>query len=352
MQISVELLVQQLRHIPGIEVSVKYTDSMSFSAWAEFWLDTYKKGIVKDNSYDGTSRNPVEVHLIPYFGIRPLASITPADVQLYFKTLRGMLSLETQRKIRNALRAIYDTAVECGKCQHNPVTKSLRLVSDIPAATKSTWSAEEYAIAFKFALHHPQGLAIITLMETALSRSELLGLCWKDLSIKSQTLILQNGLVCQKNTTTGHYELVHDGLKNDYRKRTIPISPLLCGLLTLKPRTILVGGNQKKGGSPHKVQPKFIFHAPDGGPYDPRNWYRRVLIKFMNDLHEAHPEVHTLTTHELRHTRATLLKDGGIDLFSIARLLGHCDLNMLAKRYAHDNVETLRNTLGLNNNQV
>jgi integrase len=72
----------------------------------------------------------------------------------------------------------------------------------------------------------------------------------------------------------------------------------------------------------------------------------------MRDLHEDHPEVPILTTHELRHTRTTLLKDAGTDLFSIARLLGHVDVNMLIKRYAHDNVETLRKTLGVQNNQA
>lgn len=67
----------------------------------------------------------------------------------------------------------------------------------------------------------------------------------------------------------------------------------------------------------------------------------------MRDLHAEHPEVPILTTHELRHSRATLLKNTGCDLFSIARLLGHCDLNMLAQRYAHDDLEALRRGLGL-----
>lgn len=339
MQIPVEVLVRQLQHIPGIRVTVEHVDVVLFEDWARQWLEKYKKGIVKDNTYRSTYLEPVELHLIPYFGGRELNSITSDEVQDYFKSLADNLSYETIKKIRNVLRQIYEAAIEKHISFESPVLSSLRLVSAIPPMEKNTWSASEYTTAFQYALHHVHGLEIIALMETAMSRSELLGLCWSDLDVDAKLLILHNGLVCQRSTTNGKYELVHAGLKNKYRQRSIPLSPLLCGLLALKPRSITVGGKKRN--------PAFIFHAPDGGPYDPRNWYRRVFQNFMRDLHDDHPEVPILTTHELRHTRATLLKDEGTDLFSIARLLGHVDLNMLARRYAHDNVEALRKALGI-----
>lgn len=95
------------------------------------------------------------------------------------------------------------------------------------------------------------------------------------------------------------------------------------------------------------LKTKYIFHAPSGGPYDPDNWYRRVLKTFMFDLHQEYPWIQQLTTHELRHTRTTILKNDGVDLFSIARLLGHVDLNMMAKRYAHDDLDALRKAIGV-----
>lgn len=338
-QVPVEVLVRQLQHIPGLRVSIEYVDEVMFETWARHWLETYKKGIVKDNTYRSTYLEPVELHLIPCFVGRALRAITADDVQVFFKSLSDTLALETQKKIRNALRLIYETAIEQHLCFDSPVKRSLRLVSHRPPIDKRTWSADEYATAYQYALHHKSGLAVITLMETAISRSELLGLCWGDLNANAQLLTLHNGLVCQRSTETGQYCLVHNGLKNKYRKRQIPLSPLLCGLLALKPRTITVAGMP--------THTKYIFHAPDGGAHDPRNWYRRVLKRFMRDAHED-TGVPMLTTHELRHTRATLLKDDCVDLFAISRLLGHSDLNMLAKRYAHDNVETLRKALHIN----
>ena len=79
----------------------------------------------------------------------------------------------------------------------------------------------------------------------------------------------------------------------------------------------------------------------------PTNWYKRNYKSFMAAVIAEHPEVPFLTPHELRHTRATLWKDEGVDLFSIAKLMEHADLDMLAKRYAHNNVDTLRKALKL-----
>lgn len=59
------------------------------------------------------------------------------------------------------------------------------------------------------------------------------------------------------------------------------------------------------------------------------------------------PTVPILTPHELRHTRATLWRDQGVDLFTISRMMGHVDLRMEKTRYVHDNVEQFRNALKL-----
>lgn len=316
-----------------------FSSNTSFEEWALHWLKVHKMGLVKDITYDLSYRNPVERYLIPHFGKRPLVAITPGDIQTFFKGLTDKLALESQKKILNALRQIFEVAIDYGICRTTPIIRRLKLTSNIKPVEKQSWSFEEYKTAFKFALNHPHGLEIITLMETAISRSELLGLEWSSLIRATRTLRLTDGLVSQRSTFTGQYELAHDGLKNQYRYRELPLSPLLFGLLSLKPRTIIVRGRT--------VAPKYIFHAPQGGPFDPNNRYKRVLLPFMVDLHEVHPDVKLLTTHELRHTRATLLNNKGVSLLSIARLLGHADLNMLAKRYAHNDLDALRQAIGI-----
>ena len=100
-----------------------------------------------------------------------------------------------------------------------------------------------------------------------------------------------------------------------------------------------------QGIPPTMIETEYIFHSSTGGMLSPTNWYKRNYKTFMASVIAQHPEIPFLTPHELRHTRATLWKDAGVDLFSIAKLMGHADLDMLAKRYAHNNVETLRKAL-------
>ena len=135
-----------------------------------------------------------------------------------------------------------------------------------------------------------------------------------------------------------------DGLKNKYRRRVIPlVDPDLIQRLEARPRIIEVSTG--RGTIPKKVKPEFVFYSPEGRPYQPKNWSRRVFNRFMEDLLAAHPELPRLTPHELRHTRATLWLAQGVPELMVAKLLGHCDLKMLAKIYDHTSRETLRNAL-------
>ena len=72
--------------------------------------------------------------------------------------------------------------------------------------------------------------------------------------------------------------------------------------------------------------------------------HRRYRV-FMSDLKAAYPDMPILNPHELRHTVATLWKDDGVDVYSISKLGGWADLDMIAKRYAHNNIDALKKAL-------
>ena len=304
-------------------------ENFNFETWALLWLETYKSGMVKDNSYWGTYHNPVVKHLIPHFGNRKLADIKPLDVQIYFKSLQNSYALETQRKIRAALNAIFVTAMENELCEKNPVTSTLKLKSNVPEPTKKAYNEEQYKIVWNFALKHPYGLSILLLMELGISRSELLGISWDNIDIEKQTITLTDGTVSQKNLKTGHWEVVTNGLKTKYRHRILPISKTIVDIIRDTPKS--------KSG--------YLISSPRGNVYRPELWYRRCYKRFMNDLLSQYPDIPYLTPHELRHTRASLWYDKGISLLDIAYLGGWCDLEMLRKRYYHVNVEDLRDRM-------
>lgn len=314
-----------------------------FRDWAPKCLELYKKPYVKGSTYNGTYLIPVQKHLIPYFGKQVVDEIKPIQIQEYVNQQAKKYAPETVKKDFTILSFILQHAVENGLCPINPALKSIR-IPRVERADKTAFTQEEYDKAYEFAKNHPNGLPIMLLLETGISRSELLGLRWEDIDTASQVLHIRQGLVAYQDLEEKAWVMEASGLKNAYRKRDVPIidSDLISRLKAI-PKKIWV----KKRGEAYEalIEPEFVFHSPEGLPYQPNNWSNRVFFPFMRDLHKEYPELPSLTPHELRHTRATLWLAQGISPLMVARLLGHCDVKMLARVYDHTTTDTLREAI-------
>lgn len=309
-----------------------------FSDWAIYALQTYKKPFVKGNTYIGTYLEPVNLHLIPFFGSMYMDDIRPLHIQKYINEASKKYAPETVKKDFHCLKLLFDTAVDNQVCTKNPITNSINLPKYETRYKKQAYSQEEYNTVYRFAKKHKHGLAIMTLLETGVSRSELLGLRFSDLDITNKCIHINQGLVAYHSDDVGKQVLESSGLKNKFRKRSIPITDNdLWERLSQAPRTVIIGTKT--------IILEHIFSSPEGKPYQPNNWSNRVYKSFMKDLSEAYPDIPILSPHELRHTRATLWIAQGIEPYMVARLLGHSDLNMLTKVYDHTSSNTLRNAL-------
>lgn len=312
--------------------------AVKFSAWALSCLEMYKKPYVKGNTYSGTYLEPTQRHLIPHFGKMNMGDIKPIHIQNYINEASKKYAPETIKKDFNVLRLVFDTAVDNQLCVKSPITRSIKLPKYETRAKKQAFTLEQYNIAYKFAKEWENGLSIMLMLETGISRSELLGLRWKDIDAEKQCIHINQGLVVYHSAEEDKLVMASDGLKNKFRQRTIPITDdILWKRLRQAPRTAKCGKTE--------ILTEQVFHSPEGKPYQPNNWANRVYLPFMRALHKAPPEIPMLSPHELRHTRATLWIAQGIDPYMVARLLGHSDLKMLTKIYDHTSPQTLRKAL-------
>lgn len=315
-----------------------------FKNFAVPCLERHKKPFVKGNTYAQTYLHPVEARLIPYFGDAVMGDILPVHVQEYVNRMAKAYKPETIKKDIAVLSFIMQNAVDNGLCKTNPVAKSVRLPK-VERAEKVAYTKEQYKTVYEFAKNYPDGLAIMLLLETGISRSELLGLRWEDFDSEKGIIHINQGLVSYKNVDEG-WVTEADGLKNEYRRRSIPIvEPELLKRLREKPKRITRSPNRYKPEITITVDTEYIFHSPEGKPYQPNNWNNRVFLPFIRELQKLHPEIPRLSVHELRHTRASLWIADGVDPYMAARLLGHTDLKMLMKIYDHTDVNTLRRAL-------
>lgn len=308
---------------------------MKFGEWSDYCLPLVKSRM-KANTYHNNYEIPLYLHLQPYFGEWELREIKTSMVQQFVDIKGERYAKETIKKMTGCMSLLMDFAIDEGLADRNPVTRRIYIQSAVPPQVKRVWTQEQYDKAWAFARYRLDAAHILTLMETGITRSELLGITQDDFDPAGKKLILRNGLV--EMPLDGKWVLEHNGLKNEHRAREIPISDELVSVILFQSQRVFLRGGKI-------VRPDYIFHSPTGLPFSTHNWSHRVYDPFMRALHEAHPDVPILSPHELRHTRATLWSFHKVDHMTIAHLLGHRDLRMQKQVYLHPSAEDLREKL-------
>lgn len=323
---------------------------VKFEDWAELWLEYALKDRVKDNTYYSYA-NIVNNHLIPYFKGENLNEISFLKVQKYFNILSKSCYHDFLIKNKCLLSQIFDIGILDGKCLHNPCDK-IKMPKGKQTKEKEVYSEEEAELIFQYAYTHRFGAEIQLMLETGICRYELLGLQWDDIDFENRILYIRRGVADVIDSTTGHFQVVVGSTKNEYRERAIPISERIYDILSNIDKTLIVGRNEHRHQEGVEVNKKYVFCNRYGEVCSPRNWSRRHYDVFMKDMQEFYSnngiEIPIYTPHQLRHTRASIWVNSGKNLYAIAKVLGHSSLDMLEKRYAHSNVEQLRELLEIN----
>lgn len=306
------------------------TKAVTFETWSRKVLSTLK-GTIKDSSYNLTYRNSIENHLIPYFGKHHISNIKQIDIQEYFNKKGKTLSFETLKKHKMSLNRIFESAVLNDICLKNPC-QNIKLTSEIKSEKKSTYTKEQCKLVLEYSKIHRFGLSVHLMLTYGISRSELLGLMWEDIDLDERVMHIRRGVTDIQNANTGKMEIFIGETKNDFRKRDIPLFSETVELLKSQynDSEYVICNSKKKVCSP-------------------RTWSRRHYDIFMRDMHKHYLEqgidVPELNPHELRHTRASIWVNDGENIFAVADVLGHADLKMLRKRYAHSDIESTRKLL-------
>jgi integrase len=110
------------------------------------------------------------------------------------------------------------------------------------------------------------------------------------------------------------------------KPRFIPLSP--------EGRSFFGDGIKGKTGN------ALVFTRADGS-----QWGRNHSVRPLAAACKSGKIAPGVSFHELRHTYASLLAQGGADLLTISKLLGHADTRITARHYAHLCDKTLANTV-------
>lgn len=292
---------------------------MTLNEWVPVWLDSYKKGTIKETSY-----HQLELleRLIPdTLKEMQLTEIRPMHLQKFFNEFAQDASKSYMDKMRVMFHSLFVEAMENGLIENNPARRlKIPHVTETP---RQAFTFDEVKLILGYAMTYYNAriaTAIMTLLLTGIRRGELLGLRWGDLTDDTLTInrsvFLEDGKPC----------VVENQAKTASSLRTVPLMPELSYRMHSLPR-----------------YGEYIFCTKKGTLLHPRN-FSRDYKAFFNHLREAEPSVRYLSPHSCRHTFATLSLGSGADIRVVQQMLGHSDIKSTS-RYTHPDMASMRDAV-------
>ena len=226
--------------------------------------------------------------LVRHFGKRLLGSLTPYDVERYRAARRTEVAGPSVNRELALLKSMYGKPARWGfSAVENPV----KGVPYYPERQRERILGEDEGRRLVAACGESARPVVVVALQTGMRLSEILGLRWEDVDFTRRCIRIERS-------------------KNN-RPRKVPMNSAV--------RELLLG--IRGGESP------FVFTKTGSAER-----LRCVRTAFGTACRRAGLE--GLRFHDLRHTFATNLVMGGVDLVTVKEILGHSDIAMTV-RYSH-----------------
>ena len=253
---------------------------------------------VKKSIAHGTKQNYIDaVKSLRTLSNRPVHTITYLDLQ---NDVSGWtVAPQTQRQYFSKLRILFRAAIKPYGLRADDPTVDIELPKVRSKTERRTVSAEQFSGLMRY---HRQDvtLAIALGYYAGLRRGEILGLRWTDVDWDNMAITIERQLDARDGTFHAPKS------KNGYR--TIPIPQALLHMLKHY----------------HDTMPLDIGRRVFPRPYATYLYMKKAIRK-------ADP---SLSPHCLRHTYATTLLGKGVDVRTVAALLGD-DVKTVINTYIH-----------------
>lgn len=307
----------------GIEIG----NTTTVAQMAQTWYDVYKK----PNLDEGARRNllyVVNTWVLPYIGTKQVSEVKPIDIRTIMAKQEGM-SESLQRKTLQAVRGIFDAAVENHLIAKSPAVKTIK-ANGVPAEEKKPLTAAQTQMLLKAVKDTRAYIAVAVMLGAGLRKEELCGLMWSDIDFSAGTLSVNRA-----QPFYGGKGCLSNDLKSEAARRTIAMPPWLID--ALKAEKAVSGSlyviHDKNGGiitesSFRRLWGLITARTTDdpsmiGKPVDSRH----PNVKYGIDFH-VHP-------HLLRHTCITKWIQAGLDVKTVQYLAGHATPELTLKIYSH-----------------
>lgn len=294
-------------------------DRLSVAAFLARWLRDAAEPTLKPSAFLQYER-VVRVHLVPAFGSKPLAKLSPLDLQrLYREKLAvGMAPASVLYIHRIVHRAL-------GQAERwRLVPRSVADMVDPPRVARSQVGAftVEQARAFIDAVEGDRLEALyLVALAAGLRRGEVLALRWEDINLDAGSLAVRRSL----SKVKGGWAVAEP--KTASSRRVVKLPAFAVEAL----RVHRTRQREERVGAMIWADPGLVFTTEVGTTLDGRN----VLRTFKTHVARAGMDPGAFTFHSLRHSAATLMLALGVPAKVVAEALGHSRVGITLDVYSH-----------------
>ncbi len=303
-------------------------------AYLDEWLDGLRLGASTVASY----RKNVRLHVKPYIGTVPLASLTTARIDAMYRELETTgrkdhregdgLGPRTTRYVHTILSSALAAAVESSRLARNPAAKAHPpTAKQAKSPEMRPWTADQLATFLDWSREHsPYHFAWHMLAMTGMRRGEALELRWRDFNPETASIMVRRSAGVIRNKGEGAAVMVG------------PTKGGAARMVNLDPVTVAMGKTQRRERGLVSLQlaaaDALILGDAEGRHLHPEHFsrtFRETLARCRKDL----PDLSVIRLHDLRHTHATVLLSKGVPVKTVSARLGHASAVVTMTVYAH-----------------
>jgi integrase len=322
-EVQAKLIEVQAQHQAGT-LAASRGRSITLNQYAARWLAGLEDHIKPRTHADYGS--VLRVWVLPRIGSRPLNRLERKDVNEVTRAMKQAgLGPRRINYCRSLLRALLREAQREELIGRN-VAELVRPLPE-PGKAPTVLKPEQVAPLLAVAQRHRDGPAWIVALSLGLRQSELLGLTWSDVDWERGRLHVERTV--QYTKATGW---LVQGTKTEPSRRT-PHLPEIAIEALKRQRKRQAAERLRAETWPDSlsgllgVDLDLVFRKPDGRPESRYDLSRRFREQ-VDALGLKGLEFRTL-----RHSAASLLRRGGVEMFEISRQLGHSKIGTTSDIY-------------------
>ena len=284
------------------------------------WLETYQKEHIKARTYS-RYQGLISMHILPALGATNISELGRREIQEFLTQQKKdgnirngeKLSATSANMMLSVLNLAFEYACDMEYIEENPCLRVRRTKAETKRIEAFTVE-EQRAIESEIAKSDDRRLhGVLLCLYTGLRIGELLGLTWDDVDFTKGVIKITKTVYREKDEN-GMWQLCIDTPKTKASDRVIPLPEYITNMLRQDSES---------------AQTPYIVENKKG---------ERMSIRSYQYLFEKLTEragVRKLNFHALRHTFATRAIECGMDIKTVADIMGHKNASITLNRYAH-----------------